>query len=81
MISFIIRDQSLSFARLFMQHIGVNRQSKMKDMGVKPELEIFDLGMIVTCLRLGGEGTLAQPFHFQCFGDNSLTGSRLVVMF
>jgi 3-keto-5-aminohexanoate cleavage enzyme len=38
---------------------------KMKDMGVKPELEIFDLGMIVTCLRLGEEGTLAQPFHFQ----------------
>jgi uncharacterized protein (DUF849 family) len=80
MISEIIKDQSLPFARLFMQHIGVNRQSKMKDMGVKPELEIFDLGMIVTCLRLRDEGKLAQPFHFQCFGDNSLTGSRLVVM-
>ena len=52
MMSDIIRDQSLFFTRLFMQHIGVNRQSKMKDMGVKPELEIFDLGMIVTCLRL-----------------------------
>ena len=64
-MSDIIRDQSLFFTRLFMQHIGVNRQSKMKDMGVKPELEIFDLGMIVTCLRLGEEGTLAQPFHFQ----------------
>lgn len=81
MISDIIKDQSLPFARLFMQHIGANRQPKMKDMGVKPELEIFDLGMIVTCLRLGDEGKLAQPFHFQCFGDNSLTGSRLVVMF
>jgi len=52
MISDIIRDQSLPFASLFMQHIGVNRQPKMKDMGVKPDLEIFDLGMIVTCLRL-----------------------------
>ena len=48
-----------------MQQNGVNRQSKMKDIGVKPELEIFDLGMIVTCLRLGDEGKLAQPFHFQ----------------
>ena len=64
-----------------MQHIRVNRQLKMKDMGVNPELEIFDLGMIVTCLRLGDEEKLVQPHHFQCFGDNSLTGSRLVVMF
>ena len=81
MISEIIKDQLLPFARLFMQHLGVNRQPKRKDMGVKPKLEIFDLGMIVTCLRLGGEGKLDQPFHFQCFRDNSLTGSRLVVMF
>ena len=38
---------------------------KMKDMGVKPELEIFDLGMIVTCLRMKNAGKLAEPFHFQ----------------
>jgi len=38
---------------------------KMKDIGVKPELEIFDLGMIVTCLRLKNEGKLEEPFHFQ----------------
>ena len=37
----------------------------MKDIGVKPELEIFDLGMIVTCLRLKNEGKLEEPFHFQ----------------
>jgi len=39
--------------------------TKMKDLGVKPELEIFDLGMIVTCLRMRNEGKLAEPFHFQ----------------
>ena len=38
---------------------------KMKDMGVKPELEIFDLGMIITCLRLRDEGLLTDPMHFQ----------------
>lgn len=38
---------------------------KMKDMGVKPELEIFDLGMIITCLRMRDEGKLDEPLHFQ----------------
>ena len=39
--------------------------AKMKDMGIKPELEIFDLGMIVTCLRMRSEAKLADPLHFQ----------------
>ncbi len=39
--------------------------AKMKDLGVKPELEIFDFGMLVTCLRLKSAGKLAEPFHFQ----------------
>jgi 3-keto-5-aminohexanoate cleavage enzyme len=38
---------------------------KMQDMAVKPELEIFDRGMIVTCLRMRSEGKLAEPLHFQ----------------
>lgn len=38
---------------------------KMKEKGVKPELEIFDLGMIVTCLRMRDEGLLDNPLHFQ----------------
>jgi 3-keto-5-aminohexanoate cleavage enzyme len=38
---------------------------KMKTLGVKPELEIFDLGMIVTCLRMKNQGKLAEPLHFQ----------------
>jgi 3-keto-5-aminohexanoate cleavage enzyme len=38
---------------------------KMKEMGVKPELEIFDLGMIITCLRMRNDGKLDEPLHFQ----------------
>ncbi len=38
---------------------------KMKEKGVKPELEIFDLGMVFTCLRMRKEGHLDEPFHFQ----------------
>lgn len=33
--------------------------------GVKPEIEIFDLGMIVAALRMRDEGKLADPLHFQ----------------
>ena len=38
---------------------------KMMELGVKPELEIFDLGMIVTCLRMRDEGKILDPLHFQ----------------
>jgi len=38
---------------------------KMREMGVKPELEIFDLGMMITCLRMRDEGKLDEPLHFQ----------------
>lgn len=37
----------------------------MKKEGVKPELEIFDLGMIITTLRMRDEGKLEDPLHFQ----------------
>jgi len=37
----------------------------MKERGVKPELEIFDVGMMVTCLRMRGQGLLEEPLHFQ----------------
>lgn len=36
-----------------------------QEFGVKPELEIFDLGMMVTCLRMRNEGKLKDPLHFQ----------------
>ncbi len=43
----------------------VEAAQKMKGKGVKPELEIFDLGMIFTCLHMRNEGDLDEPFHFQ----------------
>lgn len=39
--------------------------AKMRTLGVKPELEIFDLGMLVTCLRMKAEGKLDEPLYFQ----------------
>ena len=38
---------------------------KMKAAGVKPEIEIFDLGMMITTLRMLKEGKLDSPLHFQ----------------
>jgi 3-keto-5-aminohexanoate cleavage enzyme len=37
----------------------------MKEKRVKPEIEIFDLGMIITALRMRNEGKLDDPLHFQ----------------
>lgn len=38
---------------------------RMKEKGVKPELEVFDVGMIVNCLRMREQGHLEEPLHFQ----------------
>ena len=38
---------------------------RMGETGVKPELEIFDLGMMMTCLRMREEGKLHDPLYFQ----------------
>jgi len=38
---------------------------KMKETGVKPEIEAFDLGMIMTALRMRDQGKLDDPLHFQ----------------
>jgi 3-keto-5-aminohexanoate cleavage enzyme len=38
---------------------------KMKEAGVKPEIEIFDLGMMIAALRMYKEGKFADPLHFQ----------------
>jgi 3-keto-5-aminohexanoate cleavage enzyme len=37
----------------------------MREAGVKPEIEVFDLGMLVTALRMRDEGKLEDPLHFQ----------------
>ena len=42
-----------------------NAAKKMRDLGVKPELEIFDLGMLITCLEMMNRGALDEPLHFQ----------------
>ncbi len=33
--------------------------------GIKPELEVFEIGMVYTCLRLLEKGLLKPPLHFQ----------------
>lgn len=38
---------------------------RMRDYGVKPEIEIFDLGMIIHSLRMRDQGKLDDPLHFQ----------------
>lgn len=39
--------------------------ARMLETGTRPELEIFDSGMIGTCLRLREEGLLEDPLYFQ----------------
>ncbi len=38
---------------------------RMRESGTKPELEIFDTGMIGNCLRLRDRGLIDPPLHFQ----------------
>jgi 3-keto-5-aminohexanoate cleavage enzyme len=38
---------------------------RMKRFGVKPEIEIFDLGMVMTALRMNQEKKLDAPLHLQ----------------
>lgn len=35
------------------------------ERGIKPELEVFDIGMVYTCLRYFEVGLLKSPLHFQ----------------
>ncbi|RJX28370.1 MAG: 3-keto-5-aminohexanoate cleavage protein [Desulfarculus sp.] len=39
--------------------------AQMLAKGVKPEIEIFDSGMIVTALRMRDQGKLREPLYFQ----------------
>jgi len=44
---------------------GVRRlASRMRELGVKPELEIYDTGHLDACLRLRDEGLLDEPLQF-----------------
>ena len=35
------------------------------EMGIKPELEVFDTGMVYACIRYMDQGLLKPPLHFQ----------------
>lgn len=37
---------------------------EMKERGVKPEIEVFDVGMIANALALVKKGLVSQPLHF-----------------
>jgi len=37
---------------------------KMAELGIKPELEVFDVGMVANALRLARRGLLKEPFYF-----------------
>jgi len=39
--------------------------AKMKEHGVKPEIEVFDTGMIYNALNLVQKGLIEKPLHFQ----------------
>ncbi len=38
--------------------------AEMQRLGIKPEMEVFELGMIANALRLGQKGLAAEPMHF-----------------
>ncbi len=38
--------------------------ARQREFGVRPEIEVFDSGMIDTAVRLGREGTIELPAHF-----------------
>ncbi len=51
--------------------------ARMKEKGVVPELEIFDLAMINVAEELAGEGVLDRPLHFNiCMGFPSTLPAR-----
>ena len=64
---------------------GVRRlAARMRELGVKPELEIYDSGHLDECLRLLDEGLLEQPMQFSIVlgvrGGMTPTAANLVSM-
>jgi 3-keto-5-aminohexanoate cleavage enzyme len=45
----------------FLQHLAESTLAK----GIKPELEVFDIGMVYTCRRFLEKGLFKSPLHFQ----------------
>lgn len=64
---------SLNFpksASLNSPEIVVRLAQKMKDYGVKPELEVFDLGMINYAKYMYKKGIISPPFYFNIIVGN-----------
>ncbi len=64
---------------------GVRRlAARMRELDVKPELEVYDTGHLDACIRLYEEGLLAAPLQFSIVlgvrGGASATPSNLVMM-
>jgi uncharacterized protein (DUF849 family) len=64
---------------------GVRRlAARMQELGVKPELEIYDTGHLEACMRLFDEGLLAEPLQFSIVlgvrGGMAATPDNLMMM-
>ncbi|HEX9342731.1 MAG TPA: 3-keto-5-aminohexanoate cleavage protein [Actinomycetota bacterium] len=64
---------------------GVRRlATRMRELGVKPELEIYDTGHLDACLRLRDEGLLDEPLQFSIVlgvrGGMAATPENLLTM-
>jgi 3-keto-5-aminohexanoate cleavage enzyme len=64
---------------------GVRRlAARMRELNVKPELEIYDTGHLEACLRLWDEGLLAEPLQFSIVlgvrGGMAATPDNLMMM-
>jgi 3-keto-5-aminohexanoate cleavage enzyme len=64
---------------------GVRRlAARMRELGVKPELEIYDTGHLDFCLQLRDEGLLAEPLQFSIVlgvrGGMAATADNLLTM-
>jgi len=65
--------------------IGVRRlAARMRELDVKPELEVYDTGHLDACMRLWDEGLLAEPLQFSIVlgvvGGAAATADNLVTM-
>ncbi len=58
--------------------------ARMRELGVKPELEIYDSGHLDVCLQLHSEGLLAEPLQFSIVlgvkGGMAATAENLMTM-
>lgn len=64
---------------------GVRRlAARMRELDVKPELEIYDTGHLEACMRLFDEGLLAEPLQFSIVlgvrGGMAATADNLLMM-